>query len=73
MVGAELVHPLFPFPFYGHLVSELYITTHGFLSLSTRLHDFIYKTQYIAPLRVKVTYSLLLDSHILIRTGSGSW
>jgi hypothetical protein len=55
MVGAELVHPLFPFPFYGHLVSELYITTHGFLSLSTRLHDFIYKTQYIAPLRVKVT------------------
>jgi hypothetical protein len=55
MVGAELVRPLFPFPFYGHLVSELYITTHGFLSLSTRLHDYIYKTQYIAPLRVKVS------------------
>jgi hypothetical protein len=55
MVGAELVRPLFHFPFYGHLVSELHITTHGFLSLSTRLHDYIYKTQYIAPLRVKVT------------------
>ena len=46
--------PLFSFPFYGHLVSELFITTHGFLSLSPRLHDYIYKTQYIAPLRVKV-------------------
>ena len=32
-------------------VTEFYITTHGFLSLSPRLHDYIYKTQYIAPLR----------------------
>ena len=54
MVGAERVKPLFSFPFYGHLVSELFITTHGFLSLSPRLHDYIYKTQYIAPLRIKV-------------------
>ena len=54
MVGAESVKPLFSFPFYGHLVDELFITTHGFLSLSPRLHDYIYKTQYIAPLRIKV-------------------
>ena len=54
MVGALSVSPLFSFPFYGHLVSELFITTHGFLSLSPRLHDYIYKTQYIAPLRIKV-------------------
>ena len=54
MVGALSISPLFSFPFYGHLVSELFITTHGFLSLSPRLHDYIYKTQYIAPLRIKV-------------------
>ena len=55
MVGALSITPLFSFPFYGHLVSELFITTHGFLSLSPRLHDYIYKTQYIAPLRIKVS------------------
>ena len=54
MVGALSITPLFSFPFYGHMVSELFITTHGFLSLSPRLHDYIYKTQYIAPLRIKV-------------------
>ena len=54
MVGALEVNPLFSFPFYGHLVSKFYITTHGFLSLSPRLHDYIYKTQYIAPLRIKL-------------------
>ena len=54
MVGAETISPLFPFPFYGHVVDDFYITTHGFLSLSPRLHDYIYKTQYIAPLRIKV-------------------
>ena len=55
MVGALSISPLFSFPFYGHLVSELFVTTHGFLSLSPRLHDYIYKTQYIAPLRIKVS------------------
>jgi len=54
MVGALSITPLFSFPFYGHMVSELFITTHGFLSLSPRLHDYIYKTQYIAPLRIKL-------------------
>ena len=54
MVGAEMISPLFPFPFYGHQLTEFYITTHGFLSLSPRLHDYIYKTQYIAPLRIKL-------------------
>lgn len=53
-LGAENIRPAFPFPFYGHLVPELYVTTHGFLSLSPRLHDYIYKTQYIAPLRIKL-------------------
>ena len=60
MVGALSVTPLFSFPFYGHLVSELFITTHGFLSLSPRLHDYIYKTQYIAPLRIKVMMMMIM-------------
>lgn len=66
MVGAELIRPQFPFPFYGHLVHEFYTTTHGFLSLSTRLHDFIYKTQYIAPLRIKLDPSRSNSSTISV-------
>ena len=54
MVGAETISPLFPFSFYGHVVDGFYITTHGFLSLFPRLHDYIYKTQYIAPLGSKL-------------------
>jgi len=66
MVGAELITPLFPFPFYGHPLTEMYITTHGFLSLSPRLHDYIYKTQYIAPLRIKLDPSRSNSSTISV-------
>jgi len=66
MIGAELIRPLFTFPFYGHPVSELYVTTHGFLSLSPKLHDYIYKTQYIAPLRIKLDPSRSNSSTISI-------
>jgi len=52
--AAEAVAPGFDFPFYGHVVSKFYITTHGFLSFAPRLHNLMYKTQYIAPLRVKL-------------------
>jgi len=66
MVGAESVKPLFSFPFYGHVVEEFFITTHGFLSLSPRLHDYIYKTQYIAPLRIKLDPSRSNSSTISV-------
>lgn len=66
MVGAELVKPLFPFPFYGHMVNSFFITTHGFLSLSTRLHDYIYRTQYIAPLRIRLDPSRSNSSTISV-------
>ena len=69
MVGAELIKPLFPFPFYGHFISEFHITTHGFLSLSSRLHDYIYKTQYIAPLRIKVIFT----KFIWVELGTLEW
>lgn len=65
-LGAEHVKPAFPFPFYGHDVSEFYVTTHGFLSLAPRLHDYIYKTQYIAPLRIKLDPSRSNDSTISV-------
>jgi len=66
MVGAESIAPLFSFPFYGHVVEDFYITTHGFLSLSPRLHDYIYKTQYIAPLRIKLDPSRSNSSTISV-------
>lgn len=52
--AAEAVSPGFDFPFYGHTVDRFFITTHGFLSFAPRLHNLMYKTQYIAPLRVKL-------------------
>ena len=54
----------FRFPFYGHEVDKVYVTTGGFLSLSSRIHSFIYKIQYIAPLRLKLDPSLSEESEI---------
>ena len=62
--AAEAVRPAFEFPFYGHNVDTFYVTTHGFLSLAPRLHNLMYKTQYIAPLRVKLDPSASEDSSI---------
>ena len=52
------------FPFYGHLVHAFYVTTHGFLSFSPRIHNLMYKTQYIAPLRVKLDPSRYNESTV---------
>ena len=65
-IRAETISPLFPFFFYGHVVDGLYITTHGFLSLFPRLHDYIYKIQYIAPLRIKLDPSRSNSSPISV-------
>lgn len=62
--AAEAVNPGFNFPFYGHNVNTFFITTHGFLSFAPRLHNLMYKTQYIAPLRVKLDPSLSEDATI---------
>ena len=67
--AAEAVAPGFEFPFYGHMVDQFFITTHGFLSFAPRLHNLMYKTQYIAPLRKRdpglsfdwVKYRLLIQ------------
>ena len=53
--AAEAVAPGFDFPFYGHVVSKFYITTHGFLSFAPRNGcqllrcDEINKTQIVIP------------------------
>ena len=62
--GAEKIEPGFIFPFYGHLVHAFYVTTHGFLSFSPRIHNLMYKTQYIAPLRVKLDPSRYNESTV---------
>lgn len=62
--GAEKIEPGFIFPFYGHLVHTFYVTTHGFISFAPRIHNLMYKTQYIAPLRVKLDPSRFNDSTV---------
>ncbi len=50
MVGAELVHPLFPFPFYGHL--ELKISWNSPLkcSMFAGLSDLMVGAELVHPL-----------------------
>ena len=49
--GAVLVQLPFPFRFYTSYLSKLLVTTEGFLSMSTRLHDKMQLMQYVAPLK----------------------
>ena len=70
--AAEAVSPGFKFPFYGHIVDKFFITTHGFLSFAPRLHNLMYKTQYIAPLRVKFDPSQHNTSTINYRSRADS-
>lgn len=40
----------FDFPYYGHNVTELFLTTGGFMYLGSYVHRYLAATQYIAPL-----------------------
>ncbi|XP_041456391.1 plexin domain-containing protein 2-like isoform X2 [Lytechinus variegatus] len=40
----------FEFPYYGHNVTELFLTTGGFMYLGSYVHRYLAATQYIAPL-----------------------
>ncbi|XP_072163620.1 plexin domain-containing protein 2-like [Diadema setosum] len=40
----------FNFPFYGHNITELFLTTGGFMYLGSYVHRYLAATQYIAPL-----------------------
>lgn len=61
-IGAETLY--FTFPFYGHVLTKFYVTTHGFLSFSTKLHTYFYLNQYIAPLKLKLDPGKFDDSLI---------
>ena len=54
-------------------VHKFFITTHGFLSFSPRLHNLMYKTQYIAPLRVKLDPSRSENSTINYLLRDNRW
>ena len=62
----------FRFPFYGHFVDKAYITTHGFLSFADNLHSFMHKTQFIAPLRIKLELGSFNESDISYRISDKS-
>ena len=65
--AAEKIEPGFIFPFYGHLVHNFYVTTHGFLSFAPRIHNLMYKTQYLAPLRVKLDPARFNESTVMYK------
>ncbi|KAI6654964.1 Plexin domain-containing protein 2-like [Oopsacas minuta] len=65
--GYYLYDPIdlkFNFPFYGHYIYSIAITTHGFLSTADLLHPNIYLTQYIAPFSADFNPSLSQSSRI---------
>lgn len=47
---AATINLNFPFPFYGHEVSNITIATGGFLYTGQYVHSWLAATQYIAPL-----------------------
>ena len=60
----------FPFPFYGRNLTQLYITTHGFISTSPFVHSLLPYSQYIAPFSANFNPNLSGSSavHILSET-----
>lgn len=54
----------FDFPFYGHVVHNVTITTGGFLYTGEQTHPWLAATQFIAPLMANFDTSLTHDSVI---------
>lgn len=54
----------FPFPFYGHLIYSVLISTGGFLYLGEFIHFRLAATQYIAPLMANFDFSASNYSNI---------
>jgi len=60
----------FDFPYYGHLVSAVGVTTGGFLYTGTFFHRQIQLTQNIAPLQADFNPSINDTARVLIRNTS---
>ena len=56
----------FTFPFYGHILNAVGVTTGGFLYTGTIYHQQIYLTQYIAPLMADFNPSLTGSGRVLV-------
>ena len=56
----------FKFPYYGHLLDSIAITSLGFLYTGTIYHERIYLSQYIAPLMADFNPSLSNSGSILV-------
>ena len=57
----------FTFPFYGHNVNKVVVTTGGFLHIGPEYHSFIHETHYVAPLMGNFNPSAHNKSLVLIR------
>ncbi|CAD6198554.1 unnamed protein product [Caenorhabditis auriculariae] len=60
-VGTKIT---FPFPFYGHRMTNLTIATGGFIYIGDQTHNWLAATQYIAPLMANF-HTYLNNSNII--------
>ena len=56
----------FSFPFYGHKLDLVGVTSGGFLYTGTIFHEQVYRTQYIAPLMADFNPSLTMSGRVLV-------
>ncbi|XP_040923962.1 plexin domain-containing protein 2 isoform X2 [Betta splendens] len=61
---AERLNLSFDFPFYGHVLKEITVTTGGFLYTGDVMHRMLTATQYIAPLMANFDPSLSRNSTV---------
>ncbi|RWS25165.1 Plexin domain-containing protein 2-like protein [Leptotrombidium deliense] len=54
----------FTFPYYGHPLKVVYITSGGFIFVGDTLHRWLAASQYIAPLMANFDTSLSNSSHV---------
>ncbi|MCI4377652.1 hypothetical protein PGIGA_G00206010 [Pangasianodon gigas] len=62
---ALTVNLSFEFPYYGHLLREITVTTGGFLYTGDVIHKMLTATQYIAPLMANFDPSISQNSTII--------
>ncbi|XP_060775052.1 uncharacterized protein plxdc2a [Neoarius graeffei] len=62
---ALTVNLSFEFPYYGHLLREITVTTGGFLYTGDVIHKMLTATQYIAPLMANFDPSISPNSTII--------
>ncbi|XP_039763265.1 plexin domain-containing protein 2 [Pararge aegeria] len=61
---AMTIKTKFPFPFYGHPVTNMTVATGGFIYMGDQVHNWLAATQYIAPLMGNFDTTLTNDSFV---------